>query len=162
VGGNLSVLAAAAFALSARPAHVQTPVSYAIGALPGCGWRSIGLDCVSARTIREGPAALKRVFVHLACMFLLLFAQQAALTHAAWHATHKSPPVQHEGNGKASFQGGLCNLHVAFSQVLGGASACALPPRAAECFIPRAEHRERSHHAAVSLPFFSRGPPVLL
>lgn len=41
VGGILSVLAAAAFALSARPAHVQTLVSYAIGALLGAAFLEI-------------------------------------------------------------------------------------------------------------------------
>ncbi|MFN7086904.1 MAG: energy transducer TonB [Burkholderiales bacterium] len=45
---------------------------------------------------------------------LLLFAQQSALTHAAWHARERQPAPQDSG---ASFQGGLCDLHVAFGAV---------------------------------------------
>lgn len=105
---------------------------------------------------------MKRAFVHLACLFLLLFAQQSALTHAAWHATHKLPPVQQDGNGKGSFQSGLCNLHVAFSQVLGGVHTAPLGPPAPEDFVEQGERLEYSRCVEVRLPFLSRAPPVHL
>lgn len=66
----------------------------------------------------------KRRLTQFLCVFLLLFAQQVAITHAVWHA-HAHPPTQHEDQDGASFQGGLCGLHGALSQVLGGVQAAA-------------------------------------
>ncbi len=40
-----------------------------------------------------------RVLLHACCVFLLLFAQQSALTHIAKHAPEQSPE-QHDGKGK--------------------------------------------------------------
>jgi len=95
-------------------------------------------------------------------MLLLLFAQQTALTHAAWHATHESPPAQQDGKGKGSFQSGLCNQHFAFSQVLSGAHAASPAPPAPEHFVDQGKQQHYSHCVQVLLPFSSRAPPILL
>jgi len=105
---------------------------------------------------------VKRVSLRLACVFLLLFAQQSALTHAAWHAHGQVPAQHHDGEDKASFQGSLCSLHVVFSQVLGGVHTTTLQPPAPEHFVEQTTQHEYSHCVEVHLPFLSRAPPVLL
>jgi hypothetical protein len=103
-------------------------------------------------------------FSRFVCVFLLLFAQQSALAHAAWHAYTHTPwqdEQDHEDQDDASFQGKLCGLDGAFCQVLGGAQASAvhhaLPQGSAETIAYRP-------HACVvpelHIPL-SRGPPVL-
>ena len=104
---------------------------------------------------------MKRVFLQFACIFLLLFAQQSALTHAAWHA-HGQPPAQHDSKDKASFQGGLCDLHVAFSQVLGGVQATPAHLSVRDSVTERIAQRPRLCGFIETLTPLSRGPPVLL
>jgi hypothetical protein len=104
---------------------------------------------------------LKSVFLRLACICLLLFAQQVAVTHAAWHA-HGKPPAQQENKGKGSFQGGLCSLHAAFSQVLGGVQATPLQHSAQDGTAERIAQRPNLCHVVEALTPLSRGPPVLL
>jgi hypothetical protein len=101
---------------------------------------------------------LQGAILRFACIFVLLFAQQAALTHAAWHAGEPGPE-QHQDDGKASFHGGLCDLHHAFTQVLGGVQA-AMPV----CAIQHARNPLAARHGdSVSFVEFlaplSRGPP---
>jgi hypothetical protein len=69
-----------------------------------------------------------RRLVRIFCILALLFAQQAALTHAAWHAGEQA--AGHERRHDASFQDKLCDLHGAFCQVLGALpkAAAMLPP----------------------------------
>jgi len=43
-------------------------------------------------------ATMKRVYLHLACVFLLLFSQQVALSHLPSHAT-EIPRPQHTARG---------------------------------------------------------------
>ncbi|HSN40698.1 MAG TPA: hypothetical protein VLT92_10935, partial [Burkholderiales bacterium] len=117
-----------------------------------------GLESASGKT--TGPA-LKRAFLQLACIFLLLFAQQSGLTHAAWHA-HGQPPVQQDSKNKASFQGSLCDLHVAFSAVLGGAHDSTVHHSADACIDERIVQQPRRHDIADLLTPLSRGPPALL
>jgi hypothetical protein len=104
---------------------------------------------------------VKRVFLQLSCVLLLLFAQQVALTHAAWHA-HGQPPVQHDSKDKASFQGGLCDLHVAFSQVLGGVQAAPVHHSVRIGVAERIAQRPHLCGFVETLTPLSRGPPVLL
>lgn len=104
---------------------------------------------------------MKRVFLKLACIFLLLFAQQSALTHAAWHA-HGQPPVEHDSKDKASFQGGLCDLHAAFSQVLGGVQAIPVRHSVRNGVAERVTQRPRLCGFVETLTPLSRGPPVPL
>ena len=58
-----------------------------------------------------------RKFVPLLCILALLFAQQAAFAHAAWHAAEQA--AGQERPHDASFQDELCDLHGAFGEVLG-------------------------------------------
>ena len=104
---------------------------------------------------------MKRVYFHLACVFLLLFSQQIALAHLASHAQGK-PPVQHDSKGKTSFQGDLCGLHGAFAQVLGGVGPTAPIHSLRHCIAQHVTQQPRSHSTAETLSPPSRGPPVLL
>jgi hypothetical protein len=105
--------------------------------------------------------SVRRVFLSFVCVFLLLFAQQSAIAHAAWHI-HNPSPAQHDGNGKVGFQGELCNLHSVFGQVLGGVHVSPLQLLAPGSYTGRVERRERSLCSSVSLAYLSRAPPVLL
>ena len=104
---------------------------------------------------------MKRLYLHLACVFVLLFSQQVALAHLASHAQGK-PPVQHDSKGKASLQGDLCGLHGAFVQVLGGVGPAALIHSVRHCIVEHVAQQPRSHGTAEALSPPSRGPPVLL
>jgi hypothetical protein len=104
---------------------------------------------------------VKRVFPQLVFVLLLLFAQQAAFTHAAWHA-HDQHPAQHDSKDKVSFQGSLCDLHVAFSAVLGMAHASPVHHAAREGTDERIVQRPHVLRVAESPTPLSRGPPVLL
>jgi hypothetical protein len=100
-----------------------------------------------------------RSFKAFIYVFLLLFAQQVALTHAAWHAREHTPAHQ-TGKGDASLQGDLCGLHGAFSQVLGGAQTgavqLAIPLGVADAIPPYS-----GLYVALRLHApLSRGPPV--
>ena len=100
---------------------------------------------------------MQRVVLRLACIILLLFAQQSALTHAAWHAK-QTAPLEQENSGKA-VHGGLCDLHHAFSQVLGGVQAamsvCFVHARAVDLQYPCLY----SPGILALLPPLCRGPP---
>jgi hypothetical protein len=102
----------------------------------------------------------RRRFTQFIYIFLLLFAQQSAFTHAVWHAREK-PPAHHEDQGDTSFQGKLCGLHGALSQVLGGVQAVeihhAIPAAIAEPIAQRSGARV----VLELLVPLSRGPPVL-
>ena len=104
---------------------------------------------------------MRRGFLQFVWIFLLLFAQQGALTHAAWHA-HGQPPAQHDSKDKASFQGGLCGLHVAFSQVLGGVQATTAQYLVRDGVAERIAQQPRPFGFVETLTPLSRGPPVLL
>ena len=102
----------------------------------------------------------RRSFTRFIYIFVLLFAQQNAFTHAAWHA-QEHPPAHHEGDGDASFQGGLCGLHGAFTQVLGGVQTAEKHHPCTQIDAETIEHRP---DAQVTLELhvpLSRGPPVL-
>ncbi|HUO43783.1 MAG TPA: hypothetical protein VMT94_02580 [Burkholderiales bacterium] len=108
---------------------------------------------------------MKRSFKYgifrLVLVGLLLFAQQAALTHEAEHAHDHEAPSQQSEDGK-HFHSGLCAFHSVLAGVLGmaGASAPSL------CIASNAvEHRV--NYVLVSAPVdavipVSRGPPILL
>jgi hypothetical protein len=100
----------------------------------------------------------RRYVLHFVCILLLLFAQQAALTHAAWHAGQNSGT--HEGRHDESAQGAFCSLHVAFGEVLGtiqpASPPVALVPAVAEHLAAAALDAAR---IVLHLPP-ARGPPV--
>lgn len=99
---------------------------------------------------------MQRVLLRVVCVLALLFAQQSALTHAAWHAGAAAPAQQ---DSKGGLHGGSCDLHYAYAQVLGGvqstAALCLAEPVIHEPAIARV--------AAVGVTRFlaplSRGPP---
>lgn len=111
---------------------------------------------------------MRRAFLRLILACLLLAAQQAALTHATWHAQDRLAGQSRQDRAASdrpdgsSTQGQLCGFDLAFGQVLGGAhgSGCdiCLPELAPE----RTVLSPRPYSAAIALSFHSRAPPVLL
>jgi len=101
----------------------------------------------------------KRRFTQLVYVLLLLFAQQVAYTHAAWHA-RENAPVHQPAKGDASLQGDLCGLHGTFSQVLGGVQPGTFHLSGAqgvgEAILP---HFRPCNGRRLQVPL-PRGPPV--
>src|SRR6185436_19217177 len=99
---------------------------------------------------------------------LLLFAQQAAITHAVWHARHAPAPAAslqdaHGGPaGKTAPDSRLCVFDAALGQVLGGMPgfACAFGELHLETEHVAQAPRWQSVSSYVA--FLSRAPPVLL
>ena len=102
---------------------------------------------------------MKRTLLQLACVLLLLFAQQSALTHAAWHA-HERHPAQQDSD--VSFQGGLCDLHIAFGAVLGGANAAPPQHPLPDRLDQHIAQRPPAHAVVTPLTPRSRAPPAFL
>jgi len=102
----------------------------------------------------------RRRFTQFIYIFLLLFAQQSAFTHAVWHAQEHSP-AHHEDNGDTSFQGELCGLHGAFTQVLGGVQPAEKHPPPTQVDAETIEHRSGAQVTLELHVPLSRGPPVL-
>lgn len=114
---------------------------------------------------------LNRIALRLTCVFLLLFAQQSAFTHLAWHAGAKlqaqaqqsaaDAPAHDAPDGKTGLHvAGLCDLHGAFSQVLGGVQSSA-PPVLGAGNAPGVEsHPPVATVVARLLAPLSRGPPA--
>lgn len=121
----------------------------------------IGMDVNSA--------AMKRRFLTACCIFLLLFAQYGAVTHAIWHAhdalSHQETTACGDSCGDpepAPELASVCAFDGAFCQVLAGAGA-ARGPLLDEG--PATGSSARLHNAAVTARFLaplSRGPPFLL
>jgi len=113
----------------------------------------------------------KRTALHFLCAFLLLFAQQGALTHSVWHLGDHLPAHAHHEHAVAAHDGGdegpssqskLCDLHFVLGSVLGG--NCASP---ALVSLPDLEHglpasADFQRTALTSASYLSRAPPVLL
>ena len=107
-----------------------------------------------------------RRLLQSACIFLLLFAQQAALTHVLWHALRSAPVQSVERSAPevkrqtgAPHIAALCGFHALLGQVLGGASGNARGH--AETFVtgesPQHHARELAHQDFLAP--LSRGPP---
>ena len=104
--------------------------------------------------------------MQLCCIFLLLFAQQSALTHAAWHAFGAAgAPEQRAAvssqDGSPPVEAVLCAFDAAYGQVLGAAAGSA-PMTAPPALAAGAPLQS---HAPFTVPQFlaplSRGPPSL-
>ena len=116
----------------------------------------------------------RRIF-HYLCVFLLLFAQQIAISHATWHAlpysggdqAHQDQAHDHQYESDAdsstqSTQSNLCAFDLAFGQVLGGVHGAGAPqitfvlPTVINVFVfnPRL--------GSEAVPAQSRGPPLYL
>jgi hypothetical protein len=102
---------------------------------------------------------MSRKLVQFVCVFMLLFTQQVALTHATWHA-HGAAPAEH-GKGKPTLQGDLCSLHGLFSQVLGGAPAAVFHADADDVAVAEAAQLETHCIVARLNRPRSRSPPSL-
>lgn len=106
------------------------------------------------------PARLpKRALLHAFIAFALLFAQQAALFHAASHlgqdlrvaseGAKGAPPLDHSGTRCLAFQ------------AIGSALACAAPaPALAAASVAVAPNLALPQARAARVELHSRGPPV--
>ena len=106
-----------------------------------------------------------RRLLQLGCIFLLLFSQQAAFTHALWHAQRQLPSPVELSTVNVSHQPRtadvalLCAFDVAVGQVLGGMVS------ATHAALHMPVTAETPHRIARSAPFshfpapLSRGPP---
>lgn len=120
--------------------------------------------------------SLRSIALRWVLAALLLFAQQTALTHALSHAgghAHKSvaapqAPAQessahadHDGSGGRSAVSEQCAFDLVYSQVLGGMFAgyklhVAVAEPAAHAVIVA-----QPRGTTASVPYDSRGPPVI-
>lgn len=110
-----------------------------------------------------------------ALVFLLLAAQQAALTHALGHAAghaHESVAALHEqpheahgdgleehGDSAGRIVSGQCAFDLVYSQVLGGMHAGYTLHVAADGTVAHALPALPSLTATAEVPYDSRGPP---
>jgi hypothetical protein len=104
----------------------------------------------------------RRAFLQFVLAALLLFAQQAAVTHAIWHAHGPTPEQQQDSNSKGSFQAGSCEWHGAFCQVLGGVPSGSGSHAEQHGSAEQAAAPALPSVATLSLAPLSRGPPALL
>lgn len=110
------------------------------------------------------PRALRSTLFALACVLLLLVAQQGALTHAIWHAhqtkTTHSPSAIDKHQTPAG-QASLCAFDLAFGQVLGSAHGSGATLTVIAADIERIHDVPAARLHAEALSPKSRGPPVL-
>ena len=116
--------------------------------------------------------------LHYLCILLLLFAQQVALSHAAWHALghvpgdahahadghsgHDGDHQHHPDEPSNGSQAHLCEFDAVFGQVLGGVpGACALP-LVADLPASIASYVFNPRLGTEVVPAISRGPPSRL
>ena len=110
---------------------------------------------------------VRRGLIYVLSAFVL-FAQQAALTHAASHLASAHPLQEREADRPDSDQSPtselarLCELDAVFTQVLSGGPASCHAAFAAGAVSHTALHRSRAHTPADALTPRSRGPPLLL
>lgn len=112
----------------------------------------------------------KRSFLRFTCAFLLLIAQQGALTHSVWHLGRHAPAQHVEADGEfqtperndGSPQSKLCDLHFALGSLLAGdCPGQAVPDQVAlSHWLATSAAIWRVAQPVVTPP--SRAPPVLL
>lgn len=112
------------------------------------------------------PHRSARALILLLCA-IVLFAQQAALTHVVWHAAAQST---HEGNAGASEPdraparelASLCAFDAAFAQVLGGGAHGSDPGFTQTAITQVVPYRSRGFVGFEAPTPRSRGPPLIL
>lgn len=109
---------------------------------------------------------LARALIQVLCA-LVLFAQQAALTHAVWHsaageAAQRDDAHAYPHERAPARLAGLCAYDAVFGQVLGGAFATVAAALPNLPVTQAALHSPHASSAADVLTPRSRGPPVLL
>ena len=116
--------------------------------------------------IPSAPIVTRRL-IRVLCA-LMLFAQQAALTHVAAHlpVAHPAQEQQVAQEDRDTRPGSelarLCDFDAAFGQLLSGGPATHHAVFSDSAVSHAALHRSRAHTAADALTPRSRGPPVLL
>ena len=103
---------------------------------------------------------MARSLLQVICVLCLLFSQQAAFTHATWHA-HEQSLRQHGGHHKPSAHGELCKLHGLFSQVLGTAPGTIVHIALADALGEQIAQLALAIVTATPITARSRGPPSL-
>ena len=112
---------------------------------------------------------MPRHLMHLCCVFLLLFAQQAALTHAVSH-THGRAPARELAQQRVDVKHGsqssgvatLCAFDAAFGQVLGAAPCGTYAAASAPAANAAPAHAAYAAAHQDFLAPLSRGPPASL
>jgi hypothetical protein len=113
---------------------------------------------------------MSRAFLQLICIFALLVAQQAALTHSIWHLrdavpAHKQDDVSaapHAHESSKSPQSSLCDQHGVLEALLSG-TCLAQPPTFSAGGTHRPAVAAVTWRVAQRTPTPpSRAPPVLL
>jgi len=109
----------------------------------------------------------RRAYLQYFCVFLLLVAQQGALTHAVWHAHDGHHSHAHEQDGahedeSPSIQSTLCAFDMAFGQVLGGTHGGTMALAYAPIVLERFHDLTTPRLRAEAVSPKSRGPPALL
>jgi hypothetical protein len=102
--------------------------------------------------------------LRIVCAFLLLLAQQGALTHDIWHsakaASHAGVSIA--GDAKDVKKNRLCEFHAALGSVLGALGGNAPAPAVADTNEIGFKTADASAVIVPPLPPASRGPPTLL
>ena len=104
--------------------------------------------------------------MQLCCIFLLLFAQQSALTHAMWHAFGGSAKYAQKAGAASqpapqSRDAALCAFDAAYGQALGAALGGAPADVPAPLADVATSHSKYSSTTPLFLAPLSRGPPAL-
>jgi hypothetical protein len=98
------------------------------------------------------------------CAFLLLLAQQGALTHDIWHSAKAASQaaVSIAGDSKDVKKNRLCDFHAALGSVLGVLGGNAPAPAVADTNEIGFKTADAAAVIVPPLPPASRGPPALL
>ncbi len=102
--------------------------------------------------------------IRVICAFVLLLAQQGALTHDVWHSAKAAShaDVSIVGDAKDVKKNRLCELHAALGSVLGALGGDAPTSAVADTNEIGFETADASAVIVPPLPPASRGPPALL
>ena len=106
--------------------------------------------------------AVKHNLFRFPLIVLLLFAQQAALTHQAGHILDHTvlQSQQHDQDGAEHTHSSLCDFHAAFDGVLGGINSAIVAP----CIVSQKFERDLTLEppAFSALPLIrgARDPPA--
>jgi hypothetical protein len=110
-----------------------------------------------------------RRLLQTGCIFLLLFAQQVALTHLLWHAQRSArveridrSVAETKQPAKAPHLAALCAFHALLGQVLGAASCDARTHERTFSTGEPPQHLARELVHPDFLAPLSRGPPSSL
>jgi hypothetical protein len=111
---------------------------------------------------------MQRRGFHYLCVFLLLFAQQSAISHASWHAGGGAHTGHAAGLAQPTDAGhetpyaaeSLCDFDLAFGQVLGGTHGAAPPASFVAVIAGELPDLSTPRLRAAALSPKSRGPPA--